>query len=164
MEKVKLKRIIIAAVSQNRIIGNNNSIPWHSKSELLHFKTTTLGFPIIMGRKTYEAIGKELKGRLNIVISRNTLPKQSNKNVLQFYSVSLAYKFLRANNYKKVFICGGKSIYTNCIKHAEQMIISEMNFEIDGDTKFPKINKSLWNQVKSTSKKEFIVKYYERNK
>lgn len=164
MEKVKLKRIIIAAVSQNRIIGNNNSIPWHSKSELLHFKTTTMGFPIIMGRMTYEAIGKKLEGRLNIIISRNDKLIQSNKNILQFNSVNQAYKFLRAHNYKKVFICGGKSIYTNCIKHAEQMIISEMKFEIDGDTKFPKINKNIWNEVKSTSKKEFIVKYYERNK
>jgi len=162
--KANLKRIIIAAVSQNGIIGKNNSIPWHSKSELLHFKKTTLGFPIIIGRKTFESIGTDLKGRLNLVITKNQSKIKSSNKVLFFPSVGSAYQFLRKNEYNKVFICGGKSIYTNTIKHAEEMIISKMNISVSRDTSFPIINKEIWKEVKEEQKDEFVVKFYQRNK
>lgn len=162
MVKKNLKRIIIAAVSQNGIIGNGNKIPWYSKDEFDHFKNTTFGSPIILGRKTFDSIGKELKGRLNIIISKLLVENHSSKNILQFQSISDAYKHLRKNNYKKVYICGGGRVYSNVIKHADEMIISHMNFDSEGDINFPKINRTLWRIKKETEYKEFIVKHYLR--
>lgn len=162
MVKRNLKRIIIAAVSQNGIIGSANKIPWYSKDELNHFKNTTFGSPIIMGRKTFDSIGKELKGRLNIIITSSPTERYSSKNILQFSSVTNAYKYLRYNNYKKVYICGGGRIYRNVIKHAEEMIISHMNFISEGDVKFPKINKHLWRIKEEKHQNKFTVKQYVR--
>ncbi len=160
----KLKRIIIAAVSQNGVIGSKNKIPWHSKEELNHFKKTTLGFPIIMGRKTFESVGIELLGRLNIIISTKSRVTANKVNLHSFNSVRKAYQFLRKNNYQKVFICGGSRVYNNAIKHADEMIISHMNLEVIGDSKFPKINLKLWKITDEKSHKEFIVKHYVRRK
>lgn len=159
--KANLKRIIIAAVSQNGIIGQDGKIPWHSKEELNHFKETTLGSPILMGRKTYTSLGKPLPGRLNIIISRNSHEKKGT-NLLYFSSVKSAYQYLRNNNYTKVFICGGSSIYRNVIKHAEEMIISHMNFESIGNAKFPRINPKLWKKKKEKLHNDFIVQRYVR--
>ena len=144
MVKGKLRRIIIAAVAKNRIIGNENQIPWEVKEELEHFKKTTTGYPVIFGRSTFDSIGKSLRNRLNIVITNNIRIKNKTDNLLYFESVKKAYSYLRKNNYKKVFICGGGIIYRNTIKHVDEMIISHMNFEISGDTKFPLINSKLW--------------------
>jgi dihydrofolate reductase len=160
----KLKRIIIAAVSQNGVIGNKNKIPWHSKEELIHFKKTTLGSPILMGRRTFESVGKKLLGRLNIIISTKSRVIANKVNLLSFNSVRKVYQFLRKNNYQKVFICGGSRVYNNAIKHADEMIISHMNFEARGDSKFPKINLKLWKIIDEKLYKEFIVKHYVRRK
>jgi len=160
--KENLRRIIIAAVSENGIIGNKNRIPWHSKAELSHFKNTTIGSAIIMGRKTFDSIGKLLPGRINIVITKNTPQKSKESNLLYLSSVGDAYKYLRYNKYTKVFICGGSTIYKNVIKHADEMIISHMKFKIMGDKKYPKINMKLWKVYKTENHKEFNVKYYTR--
>lgn len=159
-----LQRIIIAAVSQNGVIGHKNQIPWFSKEELRHFKATTFGFPIILGRITFDSIGKELKGRLNIIISANSKKNTNHEDKIYFSSVRKAYQYLRNNNYKKVFICGGSRVYKNVIKHCDEMIISHMNFSIDGESKFPNINLSLWKVIKEKSHKDFTVVHYVRRK
>lgn len=164
MVSKNLKRIIIAAVSENGVIGNNNKIPWYSKDELNHFKNTTLGSPIIMGRKTFDSIGKELNDRLNIIISKSPITKLKSQNILQFESISKAYNYLRVNKYSKVFICGGSRVYRNTIKHAEEMIISKMNFTAEGNVKFPNINENLWRLKEEKHNREFTIKYYVRRK
>jgi dihydrofolate reductase len=163
IEKLKLKKIIIAAVSSNGIIGNNGKIPWHSTQEFKHFKKTTIGFPVIFGRRTFESLGKPLKERLNIIISRN-LTYQSDQNILIFSSLTNAYKYLLKNNYEKVFICGGREIYISATKSADEMIISFMKITVHGDTKFPKINFINWTLTKTINFKEFDVCYYQRKK
>ena len=162
MVKGKLKRIIIAAVSENGIIGHENKIPWKVSEELDHFKKTTLGYPILFGRKTFDSIGKSLKSRLNIVITKKPPKKIISENLIYFQSVKEAYNYLRNNQMEKVFICGGGSIYKNTIKHADEMIISHMNFDVLGNIKFPKINLNLW-QIKNRKKfNGFTVIHYTR--
>ena len=156
-----LNRIIIAAVSENGIIGRENKVPWNVSDELKHFKEKTSESAIIFGSKTFESIGKPLKNRINIVISSKS-PKILQKNVLYFESVRKAYSYLRKSKYSKVYIGGGAQIYTNTIKHAEEMLISHMNFKIDGDTKFPKINLKLWNIIEQIYYDQFTLIHYSR--
>ncbi len=159
-----MKKIIIAAISSNGIIGSNNKIPWNIKEELHHFKNTTTGFPIIMGRKTFESLRKPLANRLSIIISKNGKYKVQNKNALVFSSLGNAYKYLRKENYSKVFICGGTSIYNIAIRNADEMIISFMKFEAEGDKKFPKINSRHWKVYKKEEYGNFVVHYFRRIK
>lgn len=160
--KTELKKIIIAAVSQNGIIGNNGKIPWKSKSELNHFKITTLNSAIIFGRNTFESFDKSLNNRTNIIISK-TLTSQK-KDLLIFPSLGNAYNYLRKNNFEKVFICGGYKIYLSALRNTDEMILSVMKFSVEGDTKFPKINYANWNLVKVENFDEFDVYFYERKK
>ncbi|MFZ1290626.1 MAG: dihydrofolate reductase [Melioribacteraceae bacterium] len=161
--KTELKKIIIAAVSQNGIIGNNGKIPWSIKQELEHFKNTTLNSAVIFGRKTFESLGKPLKNRTNIVISKT--PESINNNkVLIFPSLKFAYNYLRKNNFEKVFICGGYKIYLSALKNVDKIILSKMKFSVEGDTKFPKINNANWNLIKVENFDEFDVYFYERKK
>lgn len=164
MVNAKIKRIIIAAVSQNGIIGNGINVPWKVDAELEHFKSTTNGHPILFGRKTFDSIGKTLTNRLNIVITKNPHKNKSLENLIFFKSVYAAYNYLKKNKHEKVFICGGGRIYKNTIKHAEEMIISFMNFEVYGNVKFPRINLDLW-QIKSQNMyDDFKVIHYVRIK
>ncbi len=162
VENLKLKKIIIAAIAKNGIIGKKGKIPWSSKEELKHFRETTLGHPIIFGRITFDSINKPLDKRLNIVISKSRISSLSKQNVLYFESIKKAYSYLRKNNYEKVYICGGKSIYKAAVRNSDEMIISEMNFESKGDTKFPKININNWKLTKVEEFLDFKVYYYIR--
>ena len=164
MVKNELKRIIVAAVAQNDVIGYRNQIPWNSKEELRNFRRITLNSPIIFGRKTYDSLKKQLDKRLNIVISSNSEKYQSNNNLLSFTSLRNAYLYLRKNNYEKVYICGGGSIYRNSIKHAEEMMISFMKFESVGDAKFPKINSDIWEIDYEEEFCDFVFRNYIRKK
>ena len=160
--KKELKRIIIAAVSRNGFIGNRNSIPWNSKEEQKSFRKITLGHPVIMGRNTFSSLPKILDKRLNIVISRKPDLRNNKKPIICFDSLHKAYQFLRLNNHKKVYICGGGRIYRNSIKHADEMIISHMKFNSRGDIRFPRINPKMWNIVKEKEFKDFVIRYYSR--
>jgi len=159
-----LKKIIIAAVAKSGVIGNKGKIPWYSQKELKHFKNTTTGSPIIMGRVTFESLSKPLINRINIVVSKNKKLQFTDSNVLIFKSLKKAYRYLDKKKYKKVFICGGESIYKTSINNADEMIISKMKIEVDGDTKFPKIKKKIWELHKITKQQEFKIQYYRRIK
>ncbi len=161
--KKRLKKILIAAVSKNGIIGNEGKIPWHSKEELNHFKNTTLNSTVIFGRKTFLSLKRPLKNRTNIVISR-THKLNSTKDILVFPSLKNAYRYLIKKETDKVFICGGYQLYRSSLKSLDEMIITEMKLTIEGDTKFPKLNYSNWNLVKVNKYKEFDVKFYQRKK
>lgn len=159
-----MKKIIIAAIAQNGIIGSDSFLPWKLKEEMDHFKETTIGFPVIIGRKTFESLRKPLKDRLNIVISSKFNKKDQSNNVIYFPSISSAYHFLRTRNYKTVFIAGGESIYQSTINHANEMILSFLKFEVKGDKLFPKINFKNWILINETIYEEFIVKHFARRK
>ena len=158
-----MKIVIISAVAQNGVIGRSNgNMPWNIKEEFQHFKNTTLGFPIIMGRKTFQTLGKPLKGRLNIVITRDKVRKFEFDDVKKFHSLNEAIEYCRTLNTEKTFIIGGGEIYRQGINLAEEMIISFMDFDAAGDVYFPEIDEKVWEQESKEKRNQFEIVHYRR--
>lgn len=157
-----MKIILIAALAKNNIIGLNGKMPWHSKAEFQHFRKTTLNSYILMGRKTFESIGKPLDNRINIVISSKEITETYN-NLLIFKDIETALIYCREKECDKIYICGGSQIYKSFIDMADEMILSRFHFEINGDTSFPEFNPEEW--IKNTTTgEEFDVEFYCRKK
>ncbi|MCL5029266.1 MAG: dihydrofolate reductase [Bacteroidetes bacterium] len=160
-----MKKIIISAIAKNGVIGRSNGeMPWHSKEEFQHFKSTTFGFPVIMGRVTFETLGKPLKGRLNVIITSNNNLKYDFNDVKIFNSLEQAFEFCESQKFEKVFIIGGGKIYKQAMKYVDEMIISIMNFEAEGDVFFPEINPRNWKIISSEKRNEFEILTYVRRK
>jgi len=124
---------MIVAHADNRIIGKDNDMPWHLPADLAYFKKTTLGKPIIMGRKTYESIGRPLPGRQNIVISRD-----NNYQAVGVDSVTSVEEALTlAGNVEEIMVIGGGAIYAHCLPFANRLYITHIKADIEGDTQFP---------------------------
>ncbi len=156
---------IIVAIAQNGVIGKSNGeMSWHVKEEFQHFKNTTLGFPIIMGRKTFETLGKPLKGRLNIIVSKNKSYKTNYDDVLIKSSLDDAIDYCRTLNPEKIFIIGGGEIYSQAVTFVDEMIITFMKFDADGEVRFPKINNDDWEKTKIKDENLFeIFRYVRKN-
>lgn len=158
-----MKKIIIVAIAQNNVIGKaNGEMPWHVKEEFKHFKNTTIGHPIIMGRKTFEALGKPLIGRLNIIITRNKNYSVNFDEVLIFNSLDNAIEFCEQKEYEKIFLIGGGNIYSQAISIVDEMIISRMKFEAEGEVEFPNFNIDEWTVEKIIERELFDVFIYRR--
>lgn len=157
-----MKIIIISAIAKNNVIGKSNGeIPWHIKEEFQHFKKTTLGFPIIMGRKTFESLQQPLKGRLNIVITSNINYNIDNE-IKVFNSINDALDFCKSLNIEKVFIIGGAEVYKQALNFADEMIISYMNFNADGDIFFPDFRIEDWQIISEEEREQFKIVHYKR--
>jgi len=137
---------LIAAMDKNRLIGADNTMPWHLPADFKYFKEVTMGKPIIMGRKTFESIGKPLPGRLNIVISRSGFSAQG---VTSVDSIGAALKAV--SNVEEVMIIGGANIYQQMIDKADRMYLTHVNAVCEGDTWFPEFDESRWNTVEEKS-------------
>ncbi|MED5503625.1 MAG: type 3 dihydrofolate reductase [Pseudomonadota bacterium] len=124
---------MIAAMADNRIIGKDNQMPWHLPADFAWFKRCTMGKPVVMGRKTYESIGRPLPGRLNIVISRDA--SLSIEGVTTVTSIEQALEV--AGEVEEVMIIGGGAIYAACLPMANKLYITHIEAEIQGDTQFP---------------------------
>jgi dihydrofolate reductase len=158
-----LKIIIISAISRNGVIGRSNGkMPWHMKEEFQHFKDTTMGFPIIMGRKTFESLGKPLKGRLNIVITRNPNLKLDFDEVKKFFSLKESLEYCLSLGQEKVFITGGGEIYKQAINIADEMILSFLTFDAEGEVYFPKIDMQIWKEESRDERNDFEIVRYVR--
>ena len=156
---------LIVAIAQNGVIGKSNGeMSWHIKEEFQHFKNTTLGFPIVMGRKTFETLGKPLKGRLNIVVSKNQFYRTLFDDVVVESSLDKAIEHCKNINPERIFIIGGGEIYRQEIVFVDEMIITFMKFEAEGEVKFPKINNDDWNIEKIRDHELFEIYRYERKK
>ncbi|QQR78177.1 MAG: dihydrofolate reductase [Candidatus Moraniibacteriota bacterium] len=138
---------IIAAISENRVIGNAGKIPWHLKDDWRRFKERTLGHVIIMGRKTYESIGRPLPGRTNIVITRDT--GREIPGCVVVGSLAEALERARAIETEEVFICGGGQIYTEALSQADRLYLTVVHAIIDGDAFFPEYAASFGTVVTS---------------
>jgi dihydrofolate reductase len=137
---------LIVAISEDGTIGDKGKIPWHIREDLQRFKRLTMGHPIIMGRKTYESIGKPLPGRTNIVLTQNptfTVPPE----VLTFATLDAALDRCRANNVESVFIIGGSNVYQQALPLADKLFVTEVHKCINGDTKFPDYDRAEWTQT-----------------
>jgi dihydrofolate reductase len=136
---------MIVAHANNRVIGKNNDMPWHLPADLAYFKKTTLGKPIIMGRKTYQSIGRPLPGRKNIVISRDNNFQAEGVEVVNSVDAALALVVDSA----EVMVIGGGAIYQHCLAAAQRLYITHINADIDGDTHFPEYDLTVWQKVAS---------------
>lgn len=157
-----MKIIIIAAISSNGIIGNNNNMLWSLPNDIKRFKNYTIGHTVIMGRKTFESINqKPLIKRNNIIITHNknyyihNLYKYRN-NIKIFYSITECIFNLKKKNIKKVFIIGGGEIYKQFINIANILELTIVHQNFDGDIKFPYINISIWKKINEI--------YYKKDK
>lgn len=126
---------MIAAMANNRVIGADNAMPWHLPADLAHFKRITLGKPVIMGRKTYESIGRALPGRLNIVITRDSNYSLSDATVVTSPEAALALACEQDTN--EVMIIGGGNIYKQFLPQATTLYLTFIDLEVAGDTQFP---------------------------
>jgi dihydrofolate reductase len=130
---------LIAAMDRNRLIGRENGLPWHLPDDFKHFKSLTLGKPVIMGRKTFESIGKALPGRKNIVISRGGF---SAPDITVVDTIDKA--LMTAGNVDEVMIIGGASFYAQMIDRADRMYLTIVDAECEGDAWFPEFNSDDW--------------------
>lgn len=153
---------IIVAISKNNVIGKDNKLLWKLSSDLKRFKELTTGHAVIMGRKTYESIGKPLPNRRNIIISRNKDYKVDNSEVVQTLQEAL---FLSRND---CFIIGGGEIYEQTLEVADKVYLTKVDVEIEGDAYFPKLGKE-WVKVskldfKKDDKNEYNYSFIEYEK
>ena len=147
----------MAAMAENRVIGKNNTLPWSLKEDMIRFKELTMGWPCIMGRKTWESLPKHpLPGRPNIVISRSitAIPEAQ-----VFSSLDEAVKTL---NCQKVFICGGASIYREALAIADKIELTQIHNHYEGDVFFPEIDPAVWEKTASADFDGFSFIGYSR--
>jgi dihydrofolate reductase len=138
-----MKISLIVAMDRNRLIGRGNALPWHLPAELQHFKALTLGKPILMGRKTYESIGRPLPGRHNIVISRNPDFSAPGCTVVASVEAALA----AAGDVEEVMVIGGAQLYAELLPRAQRIYLTRIEAEFDGDAWFPPLADATWQEV-----------------
>jgi dihydrofolate reductase len=141
-----IKLSVIVAVAENLVVGKNNALPWHLSEDLQYFKRTTLGKPIVMGRKTFESIGRPLPGRTNIVISRNPdYFAQGIKIVSSLeQALQLAEDIALIDDSQELMVIGGAAIYAAAIPVADRLYVTEVHAEVEGDAYLPNIDWGNW--------------------
>lgn len=138
---------LIVACAKNRVIGKDGTIPWNIPGELAHFREATMGGALIMGRRTYEDIGRPLQGRLTIVISGSKTFEGEN-----VVTVRSAEEAVRAAGGREIFVCGGRRVYEEMLPLSDRLIITEVDLEPPGDTFFPAFDE---NEFEPVSEKRF---------
>ena len=151
---------VICAMSENRIIGRSNELPWHLPGDLKFFKQTTLGSPIIMGRKTWESIGRPLPGRSNIVVSRNNqliIERVQTADSLTG-AIKLAREIAVPDNVSEVFVIGGAELYKEAFPLAGRLYLTRVHSEVEGDTYLEGFREKDWIEI---SRETFNVADHE---
>lgn len=139
-----MKISLIVAMSANRVIGRDNKMPWHLSADLKRFRAITMNSPILMGRKTFESIGKPLDGRTNLILSKN--PNYQPEGCHVFHSLETALD--AAKNYgEELFIIGGATLYEIALPFAQRLYLTDIEAEFEGDTFFPDIDLNTWNEM-----------------
>jgi dihydrofolate reductase len=165
MESTLKTRIsIIAAVADNGVIGSDNTLPWRLPEDLRRFKALTLGHPVVMGRKTYESIGRPLPDRRNIVISRNAAFSAEGCETAASLDAALA---ACTGTTDEVFVIGGEQIYVAAMAHAERLYLTEIKAGFQGDAYFPGFDRNTWRETareagRTESGIDFAFVVYER--
>ena len=134
---------LVVAMARNHVIGRNNALPWRLAEDLKRFKATTLGKPILMGRKTFESIGKPLPGRRNIVLTRD--PEWRAEGVDVVRSVEEALQLTRDS--QELAVIGGAEIYRLTIPYADRIYLTRVEADVPGDTLFPELNTAQWSET-----------------
>ena len=161
----------VVAVADNDVIGQGGGLPWRLKSDMQHFRAATMGKPVVMGRKTYLSIGKQLAGRTNIVVSRDrafTAP-----GVLVAPSIEAALTVARGDALRRgaaeIAVIGGADIYAQTMTAADRLVVTRVHLRPGGDTKFPSVDSNVWKEVERVEHRagphdeaDFTIVVYER--
>lgn len=140
-----MKISMIAAMAHDRVIGKDNQMPWHQPADLAHFKRVTLGKPVLMGRKTFESIGRPLPGRRNLVISRN--PDYQAEGIEVVGSVEAALALLAGSSVEELMVIGGGHLYAEMLPSADCLYLTRIDLAVEGDTRFPAFDDGQWQRV-----------------
>lgn len=146
---------MIVARSRNHVIGKDNQMPWKISADLQFFKKVTMGYPIIMGRKTWESIGRPLPGRRNVVVSRNTNYSAIGAELVG--SLDQALELLK--EFKRVFVIGGQQLFTQAFPQADELFITEIEIQVDGDTYFEIPDPNDWQEAERILESEGDVQF-----
>ncbi|MER3443390.1 MAG: dihydrofolate reductase [Meiothermus sp.] len=141
---------LVVAMAENRVIGRNGGLPWRLPNDLKHFRRLTTGHPVVMGRKTYESIGKPLPGRTNVVVSRS--PDYSAPGCLVVNSLEAALQVAEAAPHdpagtRETFVIGGAELYAQALPLADRIHLTLVHAEVAGDTFFPDLDPGAWREV-----------------
>lgn len=157
---------LIAAVAENGIIGDDGEMPWHLPADLNHFKQTTMGHPVIMGRRTYESIAAEiggpLPGRTNIVLSRGS--PDVPEDVVVADSVEAAVDAAKSvdGDSETVYVVGGATVYEQFLTRADRLVLTELESTYEGDTSFPEWDRNEWREASRDQRDGFAFVEYHR--
>lgn len=156
---------LVVAAAQNNVIGKNNQLLWHLPNDMRFFKNTTWAMPVIMGRKTFESIGKKpLKGRFNIVVTRSNNVKPESGEIFLVSSLDEAVKKAEETDCKEVFVIGGGEIYKEILPKADKVYLTRVHSKFDGDTFFPELDKNWklnWREDHPTDEKHSFSYSFE---
>ncbi len=143
-----MRLALIVAVAENRVIGRDNRLPWRIPADLRHFKATSMGKPVIMGRKTFQSIGRPLAGRTNIVISRDPTFAADGVAVAGDFEAALecADRSAARAGIDEVMVIGGAEIYAEALARADRIYLTEVHRAVDGDVHFPEIDRDQWRE------------------
>ena len=144
-----MKVSLIVAVSRNGVIGQNNQLPWHLPGDLKYFKSVTMGKPLIMGRKTFDSIGRPLPGRTNIVITRDPEWHAEGVQIAQtlLQAMALAELACAEAEVDELMVIGGEQIYAMTLPSADRLYLTEVQADVEGDAFFPAFDRQQWRQV-----------------
>jgi dihydrofolate reductase len=133
---------MLVAASENNVIGKDNKLPWHLPNDLKYFKNLTWGMPVLMGRKTFDSIGKPLPGRKSIVITRNNDWQHDGVEVV--HSIEEAIKKAESFGVKEIFVIGGAEIFKTSLPDANRIYLTRIHQQVEGDVYFPEISAEQW--------------------
>jgi len=147
-----MKIVLVAAIGENNVIGRGGKLPWHIRSDLQHFKKLTLGKPVIMGRRTYESIGKPLKDRTNIVLTRDLGLKVAGGVLATSIDAALAIARGDATKHgvDEIMVIGGSDVFEALMSRADRLEITHVHAAPEGDAFFPPIDPARWREQKRT--------------
>ena len=140
-------RSIVVATSINRVIGRDNTLPWHMPADLAHFKSLTMGKPIVMGRKTWESIGKPLPGRTNIVVSRDSSFQTDGAVVVRSMAEAEGAALREYGDVEELMIIGGATLYEDVISSVDRIYLTEIHEVVEGDTWFTDLDVDDWLEI-----------------
>ena len=145
----RLPVVMVVAMARNGVIGIRNGLPWRMRSDLKHFRAATMGKPLIMGRKTYESIGRPLPGRETVVVTRDRSFTAEGIHVAASLDAALALadELGRARNAAEIVIAGGATVYAEAMALADRLLVTEVDLEVQGDASFPAIDPVVWRET-----------------
>jgi len=151
---------LVAAVAANGVIGADGTMPWHYPEDLRHFRETTVGHPVIMGRHTFEAIGGQLPNRYNVVLTSD--PESLPDSVTAVQSIKAATTAASGQNRQPAYVVGGAAVYDQFLPVADELVLSELDDAYPGDTTFPTVDWDRWRAVERDRYDRFTVVRYLR--